>query len=54
LDFFINKKHSTSISLGAGSSQCVVNKEYLDYLKTEPKPIKMVTLGFCRKKDFLT
>jgi len=26
-------------------------KEFINYLKTEPKPIKKVALGFCRKKD---
>ncbi len=25
--------------------------EFVNYLKTEPKPIKKVVLGFCRKKD---
>ena len=26
-------------------------KEYVNYLKSEPKPIEKITLGFCRKKD---
>ncbi len=26
-------------------------EEFVDYLKTEPKPINKVALGFCRKKD---
>ena len=26
-------------------------KEYINYLKSEPKPIEKITLGFCRKKD---
>jgi len=26
-------------------------KEFVNYLKAEPKPIKKVALGFCRKKD---
>jgi hypothetical protein len=38
----LDKKSSTLISLDAGSSQCVVNREYLDELEINSKIINEV------------
>ncbi len=38
----LEKKLTTLISLDAGSSQCAVNREYLDELEINPKIINKV------------
>lgn len=44
----LDKRTTTLISLDANTQ-----KEFLNYLKSEPKPIEKIALGFCRKKDIL-
>lgn len=44
----LDKRTTTLISLDANTQ-----KEFVNYLKSEPKPIEKIALGFCRKKDIL-